>query len=132
MNIKGCIGCNNCWLVTPGVCTIKDAYEELLMKFLSKNRTAKTHLHKDHFRQSESKKKKKISCFFAPVFVKCCYGRSKANEFKAERTLIFESGCDIISATNQKIYTSLGEHILNSFPSRSGQAVKAYERGDAI
>ena len=24
MNIKGCIGCNRCWLVTPGVCTIKD------------------------------------------------------------------------------------------------------------
>lgn len=34
MNIKGCIGCNCCWLVTPGVCTIKDDYEKLLIKFL--------------------------------------------------------------------------------------------------
>ena len=34
MNIKGCIGCNRCWLVTPGVCTIKDDYEKLLIKFL--------------------------------------------------------------------------------------------------
>lgn len=34
MNIKGCIGCNHCWLVTPGVCTIKDDYEKLLIKFL--------------------------------------------------------------------------------------------------
>ncbi len=34
MNIKGCIGCNRCWLVTSGVCTIKDDYEKLLIKFL--------------------------------------------------------------------------------------------------
>lgn len=34
MNIKGCIGCNRCWLITPGVCTIKDDYEKLLIKFL--------------------------------------------------------------------------------------------------
>ena len=34
MNINGCIGCNRCWLVTPGVCTIKDDYEKLLIKFL--------------------------------------------------------------------------------------------------
>ena len=34
MNIKGCIGCNRCWLVTPGICTIKDDYERLLIKFL--------------------------------------------------------------------------------------------------
>lgn len=34
MNIKGCIGCNHCWLVTPGICTIKDDYEKLLIKFL--------------------------------------------------------------------------------------------------
>lgn len=38
MNIKGCIGCNNCWLVTPGVCTIKDDYEKLLIKFLQVER----------------------------------------------------------------------------------------------
>ena len=34
MNLKGCIGCNHCWLVTPGICTIKDDYEQLLIKFL--------------------------------------------------------------------------------------------------
>lgn len=34
MNIKGCIGCNHCWLITPGKCTIKDDYEKLLIKFL--------------------------------------------------------------------------------------------------
>ena len=34
MNINGCIGCNRCWLVTPGICTIKDDYEKLLIKFL--------------------------------------------------------------------------------------------------
>ena len=34
MNIKGCIGCNRCWLVTPGICTIQDDYERLLIKFL--------------------------------------------------------------------------------------------------
>ncbi len=38
MNIKGCIGCNNCWLVTPGICTIKDDYEKLLIKFLQAER----------------------------------------------------------------------------------------------
>lgn len=34
LNIKGCIGCNHCWLVTPGICTIKDDHETLLIKFL--------------------------------------------------------------------------------------------------
>lgn len=38
MNIKGCIGCNRCWLVTPGVCMIKDDYEKLLIKFLQSER----------------------------------------------------------------------------------------------
>lgn len=37
MNIKGCIGCNHCWLITPGICTIKDDYEKLLVKFLEAN-----------------------------------------------------------------------------------------------
>lgn len=37
MNIKGCIGCNRCWLITPGICTIKDDYEKLLIKFLEAN-----------------------------------------------------------------------------------------------
>ncbi len=34
LNLKGCIGCNRCWLVTPGICTIKDDYEQLLIKYL--------------------------------------------------------------------------------------------------
>lgn len=34
MDIKGCIGCNSCWLVTPGVCAIKDDCEKLLIKIL--------------------------------------------------------------------------------------------------
>lgn len=34
MNIKGCIGCNYCWLITPGTCLIKDDYEKLLIKIL--------------------------------------------------------------------------------------------------
>jgi len=34
MNIKGCIGCNRCWIVTPGLCAIKDDYEKLLIKIL--------------------------------------------------------------------------------------------------
>lgn len=32
MNISHCIGCNYCWLKTPGVCTIKDDYAPLLRK----------------------------------------------------------------------------------------------------
>lgn len=35
MNIKGCIGCNACWLMTPGRCVIKDDYEKLLKLYLS-------------------------------------------------------------------------------------------------
>lgn len=34
MNIKGCIGCNHCWLKTPGTCSIKDDYEKILLKYL--------------------------------------------------------------------------------------------------
>lgn len=30
-NLRPCIGCNACWLVTPGICAVKDGYEELLM-----------------------------------------------------------------------------------------------------
>lgn len=35
MNISHCIGCNYCWLKTPGVCTIKDDYEQLLKKMIA-------------------------------------------------------------------------------------------------
>ena len=34
MNIKHCIGCNFCWLKTPGICTIKDDYEIVFKKIL--------------------------------------------------------------------------------------------------
>lgn len=32
MNISHCVGCNFCWLKTPGECVIKDEYEPLLKK----------------------------------------------------------------------------------------------------
>lgn len=34
MRISHCIGCNYCWLKTPGICTIKDDYEIILKKIL--------------------------------------------------------------------------------------------------
>lgn len=34
MDIKNCIGCNYCWLKTPGICTIKDDYEVILKKII--------------------------------------------------------------------------------------------------
>lgn len=34
MNISHCIGCNHCWLKTPGICTIKDDYEQILVKMI--------------------------------------------------------------------------------------------------
>lgn len=33
-NFRPCVGCNACWLVTPGVCAIKDGYEGLLKAYL--------------------------------------------------------------------------------------------------
>ena len=33
-NFRPCVGCNACWLVTPGVCAVKDGYEELLKEYL--------------------------------------------------------------------------------------------------
>lgn len=33
-NFKPCVGCNACWLVTPGICSIKDGYEKLLKAYL--------------------------------------------------------------------------------------------------
>lgn len=35
MHISHCMGCNYCWLKTPGICVIKDDYE-LLLKKMSK------------------------------------------------------------------------------------------------
>ena len=32
MNISHCVGCNCCWLKTPGVCAIQDDYEPILRK----------------------------------------------------------------------------------------------------
>ena len=32
MNISHCLGCNYCWLKTPGECVIKDEYEPILKK----------------------------------------------------------------------------------------------------
>ena len=32
MHISHCVGCNYCWLKTPGVCSIRDDYEPILRK----------------------------------------------------------------------------------------------------
>lgn len=32
--ISPCIGCNACWLKTPGICAIKDDYEEILKAYI--------------------------------------------------------------------------------------------------
>ena len=32
MHISPCVGCNYCWLKTPGVCAIQDDYEPILRK----------------------------------------------------------------------------------------------------
>ena len=34
MKIAHCIGCNQCWLKTPGVCSIKDDYESIVKKLV--------------------------------------------------------------------------------------------------
>ena len=34
LNISPCIGCNFCWMKTPGVCSIKDDYEIILKKII--------------------------------------------------------------------------------------------------
>ena len=34
MKIAHCVGCNQCWLKTPGVCAIKDDYEVILKKLI--------------------------------------------------------------------------------------------------
>ncbi len=35
LNIHPCIGCNTCWLKTPGICVLKDDYEEILKAYLN-------------------------------------------------------------------------------------------------
>ena len=37
MNISHCIGCNQCWLKTPGQCAIHDDYEQILRQLVSAN-----------------------------------------------------------------------------------------------
>ncbi len=32
MRISHCVGCNYCWLKTPGICAVKDDYEPILKK----------------------------------------------------------------------------------------------------
>lgn len=34
-NFRPCIGCNACWLKTPGQCAVRDGYEELLKDYLA-------------------------------------------------------------------------------------------------
>ena len=38
-NIRPCVGCNACWLVTPGVCSIKDDYADVLKAYLQYDET---------------------------------------------------------------------------------------------
>ena len=38
-NLRPCVGCNACWLVTPGVCSIRDGYKELLKAYLEYDAT---------------------------------------------------------------------------------------------
>ena len=37
--LRPCVGCNSCWLVTPGICSIRDGYEELLKAYLAYDAT---------------------------------------------------------------------------------------------
>lgn len=34
LKISHCIGCNHCWLKTPGECSIKDDYEKILKRMI--------------------------------------------------------------------------------------------------
>lgn len=34
LKISHCIGCNDCWIKTPGICCVKDDYEKILIKIL--------------------------------------------------------------------------------------------------
>ena len=35
MKISHCMGCNLCWLKTPGICAIKDDYENIIKKLVN-------------------------------------------------------------------------------------------------
>lgn len=35
LNFHPCIGCNDCWLKTPGICSIKDGFESIIKSILS-------------------------------------------------------------------------------------------------
>ncbi|MDO4548601.1 MAG: flavodoxin family protein [Clostridia bacterium] len=39
MRLSPCTGCNACWLKTPGVCAVKDDYEQLLKGYLGYDTT---------------------------------------------------------------------------------------------
>ena len=34
LKIAHCVGCNQCWLRTPGICAIKDDYEAIVKKMV--------------------------------------------------------------------------------------------------
>lgn len=34
LKISHCVGCNDCWIKTPGICRLKDDYEQVLLKML--------------------------------------------------------------------------------------------------
>lgn len=34
LKISHCIGCNDCWIKTPGICCMKDDYEKILIEIL--------------------------------------------------------------------------------------------------
>lgn len=34
MHLSPCVGCNACWLKTPGICSIHDGYDQLLKGYL--------------------------------------------------------------------------------------------------
>lgn len=39
MKIAPCVGCNSCWLKTPGICALKDDYEQILKAYLQYDTT---------------------------------------------------------------------------------------------
>lgn len=39
MKIAPCIGCNSCWLKTPGICALQDDYEQILKAYLQYDTT---------------------------------------------------------------------------------------------